>query len=300
MTNVPTIFFTGSGPGTGKTTVAGGCHRALEQRGTPVRCWYETEVLSQREFQLFFERFKAGDARMVDALKRAVDHHLIDPVARETALLTDSLLPFFRWLILGAVPAPEITGFCRWLEEQFVDRRPLLVVLRCPPEVGLDRVRRTRSEAWLEQWRQRESGYPLYRAREGISRWEVFEWERDYLDALGWQQLSIDAAATTALEATRQVLSAVAVSLDADALPVVVVDGDYVEVSGGPIGDIRIADGHVQLMGMSLPLVGHPEGDRARISGTNTTIQMVEGGMVLDSIRFGRCRYRAVRKEPGD
>lgn len=135
----PTWFGTGTGPGTGKSTLARLLRDALEAARLPVVCWYEVEVLAQRAFAPFFRAFLDGDPGMTGARLDAVDATLQRHVAPEAALVTESLPPFVRWLLLGGLDDAAILEFCAALRAMTAARGPRIVRATCPEATALGR-----------------------------------------------------------------------------------------------------------------------------------------------------------------
>lgn len=289
---IPTLIVTGSGPGTGKSTVAGRLHTVLERRSMAVHCFYETDVLNIAEFQTFFGLFRSADRKMVPALQHALDAYLAEHLRDDAVFVSDSLVPFVRWLILGEVPDDDILAFCAWLEGRLKSRAPTLIVLRCSPEAGLARAARSRGDDWIEQWRRRESDYPLYRSQPGTDRSVVFEREAAYFDALGWTRVDRDTERQSVEDIVSDVLDRYALLPETAGHRVAIVEGEYVAVdTDAAIPGFRVANDRIELMGSVLALVGRADG-AARLERSNSTLIQVGGELLLDSSRFGRRRYR--------
>ena len=292
MTTPPTLFITGAGPGTGKSTVAGRIHTAFEHREIPVHCWYETEVLQQTEFLPFFEMFRLGDPEMAASLKRALDSYLDRHLVDAGAFISESLIPCVRWLVLGMVPPEKILEFCAWLSGRLSDRDPTLVVLSCSASVGIDRARSERGKQWHERWRKRTRDYPLYRSRPDLDRSFVFEQELTYFDTLGWPRLDFDTERTAEADIVGATLNCFALPLASSSHAVNLAEGTYRALNDdASMHEIEISRNRIRIRGTWLDLNGRSDGS-ARIERTNSTIRRSAEGLELSSIRLGRVTYQ--------
>lgn len=283
----PMLLIVGTGPGTGKSTIAGAIHTRLERSRQPVHCWYEIEVLQQREFRPFFDRFLDGDAAMVDALKASVSTYL-DKHLDDGAFICESLLPCVRWLLLGGVSEPDIRAWCSWLRDRVADRAPMLVMLECPREQGIERARDSRGDAWFEQWAARERNYPLYRDNPQLDptdrTWLFAREKRCFDGAFDWpcrefrtDQQTVDEI-VTALIGTPTQHADPAIDLP---------HGRWRAASNPYLRDVRIEANRVLLMGTALELIGQNDGS-ARIATSNSTLTRDGTTIVMRSKRFGQ------------
>lgn len=301
-TNNATLLIVGTGPGTGKSTVAAALHDRLEHNGVPVLCWYETEVLQQPEFAQFFQLFRNGDPAMVAALQVAVDSYLSNHVDAEQMFVAESLLPFVRWLLLGAVSDTAIDEYCHWLVQRLAPRSPTLLVLRCDRNAATERATADRGQHWFTQWAQRERDYPLFRQNPQLDptdRTALFTKEQRFYDGLPWPLREFDTGQLTPADVAAAVLPGLSAP---QPLPAMLPDGAYYSTSK-KLPELRIENGRIHLMRVWLPLIPRADGS-ARISRSNTVVQTVNGVLQLDSARFGQITFTPSKKrkarEPGN
>ena len=289
------MFITGSGPGTGKTTIASLLHAEFEARGLPVRCWYETEVLQETAFHPFYALFKQAHPQMIDALKKALSEFLDSNPINGASFISESLIPFVRWLVEGDLPPADIKNYCRWLNTQLVDHQPRLLVLICRLEEGLARARQDRGSEWIQQWKSREKGYPLYKRRPGTDRWFVFEREREYLEYLDWPITEFDTHRLKPEQIVNTVIDGLELPAKANTPPPVMPPGIYTTEVSGPFDTMQVQAQRLKLGPVWLEVIANPDGS-LRLSGSNSMIEIAGDAIVLRSARLGQLTYR--RRKP--
>ena len=291
---IDTLLIVGTGPGTGKSTVAGHAHSALEQTGQPVHCLYEVEALGQPEFGPFFESFRRGDRNMAAALRTALDRYLDRVVTDGTILVTESLLPFVRWLVLGDVDRAAINQFCDWLADRLKTRAPMLAIVSCDRATAVGRASADRGPAWHERWRNQSAHYPLYERLPAIDRWTVLGREMPYYEGLPWPTFEVDTSTGSPLDAADRLLAAIG-ARGRRPTPATLPDGRY-QLSSAPAGvadlqELTVDNGHVRLAGIWLALLQRPDGV-IRLERSNTTLEQTDDGLRLSSVRLGVRDYR--------
>jgi adenylate kinase family enzyme len=290
MIKQPALFVSGSGSGTGKTTIAEALHQNFEQRSLPVHCWYEIEVRQRKEFRPFLDLFMKGDDRMVDALQHALTVYLDEKVPSGAPLITESLVPFLRWLLLGNTTNAAINEYCDWVNKRFEDRSVTLITLFCDRNAAVDRAKKDRGEQWYDQWVFKDRNFPLYKQHPELDHWSVFELEKEYYSKLGWRILEFDTAEVSETEIVQQTLSHLDLPVAGTPMVLVLNDGTYWTSQSNDIEIVEISDSKIRMLGLWLDLI--PLDPRtARIANSNSTIYQTSTGFILRSFRFGNVEY---------
>lgn len=153
------IMVTGSGPGAGKSRLAGFLYRQLLLHGIPAEWEYEEDLLVG-PLTAYMSYWRHEDPRAMRSLLDAAETLFLADSERDTVHVTDALFPGFYWLMVKYRRA-EIEAYGQELAELLRPLRPLIVHLDADVGAAFDRAVTYRGETWGRDFLRRASGWHL-------------------------------------------------------------------------------------------------------------------------------------------
>jgi hypothetical protein len=195
------IAVCGVAPAVGKTTLAQGLDRWLDERGHRVDLVEEDELLTRPEFApVARELAVTAHVRpetLVEATGTIIDaHHR----AEESLIVFDSLLPFVSVLLGWRYDEFEIGNFLDDLRERLADHEVVVLYVDADISAALRLAADREPEGWLDWWvetlERREDEGPLVHGLQSAGQY--LEWERTVtlrlLEQHGWRALVLGGA----------------------------------------------------------------------------------------------------------
>ncbi|MEZ4615411.1 MAG: hypothetical protein R2867_07840 [Caldilineaceae bacterium] len=144
------ISFYGASPGAGKSTLSAQLQRQLQQHNLPVRWLYEDDVDHLELFKPVMEHMRGeSNLSMPDACLAATANLVAAHADNNTIVITDSILPYYDWLLAANYDETVIKVFSRKLVEQLRPLHPLIVYLQADTATVLQRAVKQRGKPWL-------------------------------------------------------------------------------------------------------------------------------------------------------
>lgn len=212
------ILVTGSGPGTGKSSISDALCRRLRLAGKPVQWIYESDLFRMDALKRFNGEVQQDDPAALDSLLAGVQE--LVALWRDTGeiWIVDSLVPGyfgFFWL-LGRYPLREIEAMGHRLWQLLEPLHPLIVYLQADATSAYERAIADRSDEWGERIARLMQSWPLsyyppgpLRGREDVMGF--LDWaDRESRRLLaGWpgEMLVVDTTAMSLDGSLRMVLS---------------------------------------------------------------------------------------------
>jgi hypothetical protein len=195
------IAVCGVAPAVGKTTLALGLDRWLDERGHRVDLVEEDELLTRPEFApVARELAVTAHVRLetlVEATGAIIDaHHR----AEESMIVFDSLLPFVSVLLGWRYDEFEIGNFLDDVRERLADHEVVVVYVDADVPAALHQAAEREPDGWLDWWvetlERREDEGPLVHGLQSAGHY--LEWERTVtlrlLEQHGWRVLVLGGA----------------------------------------------------------------------------------------------------------
>jgi hypothetical protein len=157
------ILVTGSGPGTGKSSMSDALFRRLRLAGKPVQWIYESDLFRVDALKRFNEEVQQDDAAALDSLLAGVTELVALWRDSGETWIVDSLVPGyfgFFWL-LGRYPLQEIEVMGRRLWQLLELLHPLIVYLRADATSAYERAIADRGDEWGERMARLMQSWPL-------------------------------------------------------------------------------------------------------------------------------------------
>src|SRR5947209_27595 len=157
------ILVTGSGPGTGKSSISDALFRQLRLAGKPVQWIYESDLFRVDALKRFNAEIQQADAAALDSLLTGVQE--LVAVWRDSGKtwIIDSLVPGyfgFFWL-LGRYPLQEIEAMGRRLWQLLEPSHSMIVYLRADSTSAYERAIADRGNEWGERIARLMQSWPL-------------------------------------------------------------------------------------------------------------------------------------------
>jgi hypothetical protein len=166
------ILVTGSGPGTGKSSMSDALFRQLRLAGTPVHWIYESDLFRVDALRRFNGEVQQEDAAALDSLLAGVKELVALWRDSGDIWIIDSLVPGyfgFFWL-LGRYPLQEIEAMGRRLWQLLEPSHPVIVYLQADPASAYERAIAGRGEEWGERIARLMQSWPLSHYQPGPLR----------------------------------------------------------------------------------------------------------------------------------
>lgn len=192
------VMITGSGPGAGKSTLAGRLGRELDRRGESVRLWPEGALFEWPELAGLADRFRSRNYPSAADLISAFEH-VVGAAEADTVWVQDwswhDLAEDLPW----AGDLEELCEFSRRMCSTAAGLHPIVLYLEADITAGLERAVRQRGVRWLARTRDAltpgtsrgrtiEDVATAYTARERRIRQSI--------EAGGWPVVTIRVTAT--------------------------------------------------------------------------------------------------------
>lgn len=159
------IIFAGSSPGVGKSTLSSFLYKQLQLAGIKSRWFYEEDVTDESIFPGVVEAVTKIAPDVLDVLLRAA-HTLVEECLKsEQIFITDSLLPFYNWLLHSNLEQAKIAAFSRELEKVLEPVNPLVVYLDADMAAAFQRALENRGVNYLNNAFNYLTNSAYYRAR---------------------------------------------------------------------------------------------------------------------------------------
>lgn len=157
------ILVTGSGPGTGKSSLSDALFRQLQLTGKPVQWIYESDLFRVQALKYFDTEVQQYDTAAFDSLLAGIEE--VAALCRDSGetWIIDSLVPGyfgFFWL-LGRYPLQEIEAMGRRLWQLLEPSHPLIVYLQADAASAYERATAGRGDAWGERIARLVQSWPL-------------------------------------------------------------------------------------------------------------------------------------------
>lgn len=212
------ILVTGSGPGTGKSSMSDALFRQLRLAGKPVQWIYESDLFRVQALNHFDTEVQEYDTAAFDSLLAGVQEVGALCRASGETWIIDSIVPGyfgFFWL-LGRYPLQDIEAMGRRLWHLLEPLHPLIVYLQADAASAYERAIADRGDAWGERVARRMQSFrlPHYPPAPLCSRDDVISF-LDWADResrrllVGWpgEILVVDTTAMPLEDSLRTVLS---------------------------------------------------------------------------------------------
>lgn len=157
------ILITGSGPGTGKSSMSDALFRQLRLAGKPVQWIYESDLFRVNALKRFNEDVQQDDTAACDFLLAGVQELVALWRDSGETWIVDSLVPGyfgFFWL-LGRYPLQEIEAMRRHLWQLLEPSHALIVYLQADATSAYERAIADRGDAWGERIARLMQSWPL-------------------------------------------------------------------------------------------------------------------------------------------
>lgn len=146
------LLFYGSSPGAGKSALSSKLNEQLRRGAVPVEWIYEDDVLVRDCFTPVVECVQGrSELDLIEACSVATEGLMEAYSNSETMIVTDSILPYYDWLLAADYSEDVIAGFSSRLWQKLRPLNPLIIYLNANVEIALKRAVAYRGEAWLER-----------------------------------------------------------------------------------------------------------------------------------------------------
>lgn len=146
------IFFYGSSPGAGKSTLSSRLNQQLSQHNLPVHWIYEDDVLHLEHFIPVVECVQGrSELDLLAACMVATESLVTAYINMDTTVVADSILPYTDWLLAAGIDDLSIAEFSQQLWQLLEPMNPLLIYLQADIATALKRAVDYRGQAWLER-----------------------------------------------------------------------------------------------------------------------------------------------------